>query len=156
MIPDMAESSEAAVEMVQTFIVPDTPPGAVTLRGAWNFHTAPGWDTVYTPVLNAIERPIAPVFSIRVETDWYPHETEFRYVLQPGEGVSGSHGIPIGQAFFVPREQVTTRDCSDEELAALHQERETFSREKAAATLRTPYGLPYSPHDLRTSRAPKP
>jgi hypothetical protein len=158
MIPEMAESTEAAVEMAQTFMVPDdlgTPPGAVTLRGAWNFQTAPGWDTIYTPVLNMIERPIAPVFSIRVETDWYPHETEFRYVLQPGEGVSGSHGIPIGQAFFVPREEVTTRDCTEQELADLTRAREEFSRKKAEATLQTPFGLPYSPHYLRTSRGHK-
>ena len=49
-----------------------------------------------------IERPMAPMLVIRVETDWYPHETEFRYVLQPGEGINCSHNIPIGQAFFVP------------------------------------------------------
>jgi hypothetical protein len=26
---------------------------------------------------------------VRVETDWYAHQTEFRYVLQPGEGAGG-------------------------------------------------------------------
>lgn len=158
MIPEMAESTEAAVEMAEAFMVPGdlgTPPGAVTLRGAWNFQTPDGWDTVYTPVLNVIERPIAPVFSIRVETDWYPHETEFRYVLQPGEGLSGSHGMPIGQAFFVPREEITLRDCTAKELEQLRAAREEFSREKAAATQRTPYGLPYSPHYLKRSREQK-
>ena len=37
---------------------------------------------------------------VRVETDWYAHETEFRYVLQPGEGISGSHSMPIGQVLL--------------------------------------------------------
>jgi hypothetical protein len=41
------------------FIVPEdlgTPAGAVALRGGWNFQTPPGWDTVYTPIFNMIER----------------------------------------------------------------------------------------------------
>ena len=48
-----------------------------------------------------IERPVAPMLIVRVETDWYAHETEFRYVLQPGEGISGSHTMPIGQSVFL-------------------------------------------------------
>ena len=38
-----------------------------------------------------IERPVAPMLVVRVETDWYAHETEFRYVLQAGEGMSVDH-----------------------------------------------------------------
>src|SRR5688572_14969619 len=34
------------------------PAGAVALRGATNFHTPEGWDTVYTPIFNMIERPV--------------------------------------------------------------------------------------------------
>jgi len=79
-----------------------TPPGAIALRGATNFQTPRGWDTVYTPVFNQIERPIAPMLVVRVETDWYAHDTEFRYVLQPGEGIPGAYNMPIGQVFFVP------------------------------------------------------
>src|SRR5688572_8637352 len=55
---------EAALAMVRTFIVPEdlgTPPGAIALRGATGFRTPPGWDTVFTPVFNMIERPIAPM-----------------------------------------------------------------------------------------------
>ena len=63
-----------------------------------------------------IERPVAPMLVVRVETDWYAHETEFRYVLQPGEGIHGAHNLPIGQVFFVPRERVTMRDCTEDEL----------------------------------------
>ena len=103
-------TDENAVNMAKAFIVPQdlgTPPGAISLRGATSFQTPPGWDTVYTPIFNMIERPVAPMLIVRVETDWYAHETEFRYVLQPGEGMSLSHTLPIGQVVFVPREEIT-------------------------------------------------
>jgi len=149
-------SQENALLMARTFFVPEdigTPPGALSLRGAWNFQTPPGWDTVYAPIFNMIERPLAPMLSVRVETDWYAHETEFRYVLQPGEGISGERNMPIGQAFFVPRQDISLRECNAGELAAIRESAEGFSREKAAVKLTTPYGLTYSPHYLRTSRA---
>jgi len=151
-------SNDDAVLAARTFIVPEdlgTPPGALSLRGATNFQTPAGWDTVYTPIFNMIERPVAPMLVVRVETDWYAHETEFRYVLQPGEGISGTHTMPIGQVFFVPREEITLRNCTDEELAAIERSRTEFSREKAATKLTTPYGMQYSPHYLRQSRSPK-
>jgi hypothetical protein len=156
LIEGAPESHENAVLLARTCIATDdlgTPPGAVTLRGAWNFRTPPGWDTVYTPVFNAIERPIAPMLVVRIETDWYAHETEFRYVLQPGEGLPGSHSLPIGQVLFVPREEVVLSDGSADELSAFHEARAEFSREKAALTRHTPYGLPFSPHYLRRSHA---
>jgi hypothetical protein len=140
---------------MRVFLVPEdmgTPPGAIALRGATNFRTPSGWDTVYTPILNMIERPIAPMLSVRVETDWYAHETEFRYVLQAGEGITLEHSLPIGQVFFVPREPVTLRPCTDEEVRALEESRTAFSREKAAAVQTTAYGLSYSPHYIRQSR----
>jgi hypothetical protein len=90
------------------------------------------------PVLNNIERPVAPMLVVRVETDWYAHETEFRYVLQPGEAISAEHNLPIGQVFFVPREEIRVRDCSEEELTALHKSREEFFREKASHRVKTP------------------
>jgi hypothetical protein len=159
MVPAPPLSREDAKRIARAFFVPEdlgTPPGAVSLRGATNFQTPPGWDTVYTPVFNMIERPVAPMLIVRVETDWYPHDTEFRYVLQPGEGIPGSHSLPIGQVFFVQREEITFRDCSEEELAAFRRSKEEFSREKAAHRVKTPYGLQYSPHYLRQSRAQKP
>src|SRR5215468_4293927 len=119
-------SRDTALAVARAFVVPEdmhTPPGAVALRGATNFQTPPGWDTVYTPIFNMIERPVAPMMVVRVETDWYAHETEFRYVLQPGEGIQGAHNMPVGQVFFVPREEVTMRECSEEELAAIQKSR---------------------------------
>jgi hypothetical protein len=149
------ESRETARLMARMFIVPEdlgTPAGAVTLRGAWSFQTAPGWDTVYTPVVNAIERPVAPGLTVRVETDWYAHDTEFRYVLQPGESISASHSMPIGQVFFVQRQEVAFRDATNVECAARSRAADEFFRAKAGVKLRTPYGLEYSPHYLRASR----
>jgi hypothetical protein len=151
-------SKEEAMRVATAFIVPadlGTPPGALSVRGATNFQTPPGWDTVYAPVFNMIERPIAPMLVVRVETDWYPHETEFRYVLQPGEGISAMHSMPIGQVFFVPREEVTMRDCTDAELQAINEAAAQFARDKAAFKLTTPYGMEYSPQYLRQSRSTK-
>src|SRR5439155_26240608 len=118
-----------ALLMLRQLIVPQdlgTPPGAIALRAATNFQTPAGWDTVYTPIFNMIERPVAPMLVVRVETDWYAHETEFRYVLQPGEGISGSHNMPIGQVCFVPREEITMRDCTNEELEGIRRSKEEF------------------------------
>jgi len=147
-----------ALRLMRAFIVPEdlaTPPGAISLRGATNFRTPQGWDTVYTPIFNMIDRPVAPMLVVRVETDWYAHETEFRYVLQPGEGISASHNMPIGQVFFVPREDITMRDCTTEELAEIGRSKEEFAREKEAQKIMTPHGLTHSPHYLRQSRSQK-
>ena len=155
-VPETAFTRDAAREMARVFIVPEdtgTPAGGIALRGATNFQTPPGWDTVYTPVFNNIERPVAPMLVVRVQTDWFAHETEFRYVLQPGEGLYGSHTLPIGQVFFVPREEVTLRECTHEELEALQKAKEDFHREKSNLTLATPYGLQYSPYYARRSRS---
>lgn len=149
-------SREAALAVARVFLVPEdmgTPPGAVALRGATNFQTPTGWDTVYTSIFNMIERPVAPMLVVRVQTDWYAHETVFRYVLQAGEGITVEHSMPIGQAFFVPREQITMRACTAGELKAIEEARLEFSRQKAAASQKTSYGLTYSPHYLRESRA---
>ena len=158
MVPHPPMTRDDAILAARTFIVPEdmgTPAGALALRGATNFQTPAGWDTVYTPIFNMIERPVAPMLVVRVETDWYAHETEFRYVLQPGEGISGQHALPIGQVCFVPREEVTFRDCTADEIEAIKQSQDQFSRDKAAVTLSTPYGMQYSPHYARQSRAPK-
>jgi len=149
---------EAALAVMRVFLVPEdmgTPAGALALRAATNFKTPAGWDTVYTPIFNMIERPVAPMLVVRVETDWYTHETEFRYVLQPGEGLTVSQAIPIGQVMFVPREEITMRDCTEKELQELERSRQEFFHAKAGAVQQTAYGLSFSPHYLRQSRAQK-
>lgn len=147
-----------ALRLMRAFIVPEdlaTPPGAIALRGATNFRTPQGWDTVFTPIFNMIDRPVAPMLVVRVETDWYAHETEFRYVLQPGEGISAAYNIPIGQVFFVPREEITMTDCSEQELEEIRRSKTEFIREKENQKILTPQGLTYSPHYLRQSREEK-
>jgi hypothetical protein len=153
-VPGM--SQELALHIAECLVAHgdlNTPAGAVTLRGAWNFSTQAGWDSVYVPIFNATERPVVPMLVVRVETDWYAHESEFRYMLQPGEEMSISHSTPIGQVLFVPREPINVRDCTDEEVAMIRQSQSEFSHKKASAEVMTPYGIPYSPHYLRTSRS---
>ena len=132
-----------------------TPPGAISLCGATNFQTPPGWDSVYTPIFNMIERPVAPMLVVRVETDWFAHQTEFRYVLQPGEGMSLSHTLPIGQVAFVPREEINLVDGTAAEQKAFSASIAAFFKEKGEHKVASPYGLQFSPHYLRTSRAVK-
>jgi hypothetical protein len=149
------EAREVALLLFKMFIAVEdlgTPAGAVTLRGAWNFQTPSGWDTVYTPIFNMIERPIAPMLIVRVETDWFAHDTEFRYVLQPGESITASHSMPIGQVVFVPREEVTLREATEAEAAERDRMRQEFFTEKMGSKQKTPYGLEFSPHYLRQSR----
>ena len=92
-------------------------------------------------------------FFARWETDWYAHQTEFRYVLQPGEGLPGNHSLPIGQVHFVPREEVELVDCTSAEIEDIRTSRERFAREKASLKTTTRFGLEYSPHYSRESRS---
>lgn len=131
----------------------DTPPGAVGLRGACDFRTPEGWDTVYTAVLNEPQAPRVAAFTVRVQTDWYPHNTEFRYILQPGEIISASGSAPVGQVFFLPREEVTLRPGTAEDMAAFRTAQRRYWEEKAADKLIAPYGITYSPHYRKISRA---
>ena len=154
-VPETPGFRETAQAIARMFIVPDdmgTPTGAVTIRGAYNFKTPPGWDTVYTGIINNIERPIAPVLTIRVETDWHVHDSEFRYVLSEGETISVSHNLPIGQVFFVPREEVKFRDSTDAENAERIKDSKAFYDKKASVKKKTPYGMEYSPLYQQMSR----
>ncbi len=155
MVPETPGFRDTAKMIARMFIAPDdlgTPTGAVTLRGAFNFQTPPGWDTVYSSVLNLTERPIAPALVIRVETDWYVHDSEFRYILNPGETISMSHSLPVGQVFFVPRKETTFRDGSEQEGAERQKKSQAFFDAKAAHKIKTPYGLEYSPTYQQKSR----
>ncbi len=146
---------EAALAVARTFVVPEdigTPAGAVSLRGNVSFQTPPGWDTVYTPIFNMLERPSPPMLVVRVETDWFAHETEFRYVLEPGEGITAQHNMPIGQVTFVPREEITFVDATAEQIAERNQTQMEFIKAKSEDRLQTPYGMSYSPHYQKKSR----
>jgi len=91
--------------------------------------------------------------------------SQSRRTVRPETGFGGSYqsGLDLARAqhadstvFFVPRQEITLRDCTEEELQVIHQSAETFSREKAAFKLTTGYGLSYSPQYLRQSRSAKP
>jgi hypothetical protein len=60
--------------------------------------------------------------------------------------------MPIGQVIFVPREEITFRDGTEQEIAARRQSSQAFYDEKAGMKVKTPYGVEYSPHYQRTSR----
>ena len=155
-VPNPPIDEEGAQRIVRAFIVPEdlgTPPGAITFRGAFNFRTPEGWDTVYTGVLNHIDRPVAPALTVRVETDWYAQHTEFRYVLEPGQGMPGARTLPIGQVLFVPREDPTLRDATEKETEEINASRDDFNEKKADQKVTTRYGLEYSPHYSKESRA---
>ena len=47
------------------------------------------------------------------------------------------------------------RSCTSEEVKAFEDSREEFNHHKAAAVQKTSYGLAFSPHYLRESRAQK-
>jgi hypothetical protein len=142
--PTDAEVNElcTAVILPQHF---GQPAGGVGIRGSVDFRTPKGWDTVYGAVINEIGPPSFSCLAVRVETDWYAHGTEFRYVLQPGEIFPVTANQPIGQVFFVPREEITLREGSKEELAEFSRAGDAFLQEKAADQLSAPYGLRYSP-----------
>ena len=135
-------------EILTSLILPQhfgQPAGAVGLRGSVDFRTPEGWDTVYGAVANHISPPMVPCLSVRVETDWFAHGTEFRYILSPGELFYVSATQPIGQVYFVPREEITLRDGTKEEHAQFIRQWDGFIQEKAADQLTAPYGLRYSP-----------
>ena len=135
-------------EIVTSLLLPQhfgQPEGAIGLRGSADFRTPEGWDTVYGAVSNHITRPLLPCLTVRVETDWYAQGTEFRYVLQPGDLMHVNATQPIGQVFFVPRDEVTLRDGSKEEQAEFIRRWDSFEKEKTTDQLTAPYGLRYSP-----------
>jgi hypothetical protein len=121
------------------------PAGGVGLRGSVDFRTPEGWDTVYGALFNELSPPLLPCLAVRVETDWYAQGTEFRYVLQPGQILHVSATQPIGQVFFVPRDEPALRQGSPEEATEFRRQWDSFNKEKAADQLTAPYGLRYSP-----------
>lgn len=115
----------------------NSPPGSVGLRGAHNFITPAGWDTVYTAVFNEPQRPAVSTLTTRVETDWFPCETEFRVILEKGDITSVIGSGPIGQVLFVPREDCLIAEATEVErqrFAAAHQDSLVHSVSAAKTT----------------------
>ena len=130
----------------------DSPPGGVGLRAATDFVTPEGWDTVYTGLFNEAQPPHLPVLTARVQTDWYAQNTEFRYILQPGDVVSAAPTTPIGQVFFVPREEVKLQPGTERDIARFNTTQQQYWEGKAKDQLVAPYGMKYSPHYRKSAR----
>src|SRR5262245_10364722 len=129
--------------------------GSVGLLGAANFTTPGGWDTIYTGVLNNPSPSCLPVLTVRVETDWFSLDTEFRYVLQPGDSIGAGHGDPIGQVFFVSREAFSLRAGSARESASFQESFDRFQAEKRADQMETSSKFKYSPVYTKRMKGPK-
>ena len=135
-------------EILTALIMPQhfgQPEGGVGLRGSVDFRTPEGWDTVYGGITNHISRPMISCLTVRVETDWFAHGTEFRYVLQPNDLLHITATQPLGQVFFVPRDEITLREASKQERDEFCRQWDSFIHEKATDQLTAPYGLRYSP-----------
>ncbi|MCA9847163.1 MAG: hypothetical protein KC472_04275 [Dehalococcoidia bacterium] len=136
----------------------NAPQGGVGLRGAYDFVTPEGWDTVYTGILNRTERPSLPILTARVETDWYSQPTEFRYVLAPGEVLSANGQSPIGQVLFVPREPVRLREGTEDERQGFLERQQAYWAERSTKERATNFGTLYSYHyrdEQKARRAPE-
>ncbi|HJM88838.1 MAG TPA: hypothetical protein QF624_04320 [Dehalococcoidia bacterium] len=119
-------------------------PGTIGLRGTHNFITPDGWDSVFVPVLNDLQRPVVGMISTRVETDWLPHETEFRYALEQKDVLSVVGSGPIGQVFFVPREEVVVDGASEAEQQRFVDVQAEYGAETARTAKITDYGAGFS------------
>jgi hypothetical protein len=145
----------AAREMLAALTVGvNAPPGTIGLRGTHNFITPEGWDSVYTAVLNDLQRPAVGVISMRVETDWLPHETEFRYALEGGDVLSIVGSGPIGQVFFVPREEAFLAEASKAEEERFFHVQRVHRVETAKQARVTKYGGGYTYQDAKPGGAP--
>ena len=134
----------------------NAPAGGIGIRGAFDFVTAEGWDTVYLGVVNETARPQIPVLTARIETDWYPQNTEFRYVMQPGDVLVASGGAPIGQVLFVPREAVSLAPASEEDVRSFVSRQEEYWTGRTAKERTAPYGALISHHYRDQQRVRRP
>ena len=122
----------------------NVPPGTVGLRGSYDFVTPEGWDTVFTAVFNELPRPIVPVMTTRVETDSPAEQSAFWYALAPGSVLSMVGGGPIGQVFFVPREEVRIVDASNAEEERFADVQRRYWAERATKEKTTNYGATFT------------
>lgn len=130
------------------------PPGAVGLRGSYDFVTPQGWDTFYLGILNELAPPHVPVMSARIETDWYSQATEFRHVLDVGQTLSVAGTSPIGQVIFAPRDDITLIDASEADTARFAEVQQQYWSERAEKERATNFGTLYTYHyrDLQKER----
>jgi len=122
------------------------PPGAVGLRGAYDFATPEGWDTFYMGVTNELAPPHVPVMTARIETDWYSQATEFRHVLAVGQTLSVAGTSPIGQVIFIPRDDVMLIDSTEVDATRFTESQQQYWHERAGKEKATNFGTLYTYH----------
>ena len=127
--------------------------GGIGFRGAYDFMTPDGWDTIYTGMLNDLQRPLISTLAVRVQTDWFRQPTEIRYSMQNGEGVSASGFAPIGQVFFVPRDELTLEVATPAEQERYARELDEYWARKPEQEQVTGYGGVYDHQYRLESRA---
>jgi len=131
----------------------NSPTGSFGLRGAYRFLTPPGVDTVFTAVFNELPRPIVPALTTRVSTDLAVEDTVFWFALRPGAVLSAVDGGPIGQVFFVPREEVWLVDASPAEEQRFAEVQREYWAERATKEKTTNYGATFTYHYRDHQRA---
>jgi hypothetical protein len=144
--PGLTLSDDEISTILEALMRPQSlwaPAGAVALRGAYDLRTPPGWDLIFTGVLNQPTPPRQFTFTSRVQADWYPCDSEFRYLLEVGEILSGSGRQPVGQAFAVPRQDLTLEAATPDDIAQFRSEQATFLAEKLTRKQTSATGLQY-------------
>jgi len=144
---DRIASEAAAHELLEAVVVDlNQPSGTVGLRGAYGFATPAGWDTLFTSVFNDLPRPIVPALSTRLATDGTEHHSVFWYTLRPGQVLGLAGGSPIGQAFFLPREDIELIDGTPEEEQRFVEVQRDYWAERATKEKTTNYGATFTYH----------
>lgn len=147
-LDETAGYDEAAARRVLSAVVAEAnlPPGSVGVRGAYRMVT-PAWvDTVFTSIFNDLVRPIIPALTTRVETDRAASDTVFWHILQPGDGISIRGDAPVGQAFFVSREEVRSREATPLEAQRFVDRQSAYWSERAGKEKTTHYGATFTYH----------
>jgi hypothetical protein len=70
----------------------------------------------------------------------------FRYSLGAGQVFSAAGGGPIGQVFFVPREEVRIMDASPSETQRFVDTQRSYWAERATKEKTTNYGATFTYH----------
>ncbi|PKN83112.1 MAG: hypothetical protein CVU47_00460 [Chloroflexi bacterium HGW-Chloroflexi-9] len=140
------DEASARTLLTALFAGANAPPGVIGIRSAYLFVTPDGVDTVVTSLFNDIVRPLVTPLTTRVQTDGESQVLACWYVLKPGLTFSIVGDAPIGQAFFLPREEILSRDASPVEEQQFVETQEQYWAERATKAKTTGYGATFTYH----------
>lgn len=148
MLDEAAGYDEAAARqaILAALAGANQPPGSVGIRGAHRFVTPAGVDTVFTAIFNDLLRPVVPVMTTRVQTDEAAADTVLWHALEPGQGISIRGDAPVGQAFFLPREEVRIVEGSPLEEQRFVDRQAAYWADRAGKEKTTHYGATFTYH----------